>query len=422
MENDQNCAGLAEALCGAGKGKRTVFYVTVGTGIGAGFIVERQIYRGRFGAAEIGHTRWCFPGGWDLFQRRSLAKMVQFPTLESLASGLAIERGASTVTQAARHVGVAVANAIALLNPEIVIVGGGVSRAGEPFFRPLRRIVDRLIFPPFRGNCRIVPPAFGQNVVVVGAALVAQGKGVSPVCQSKAGNSRAACLTHGGAKMRYMVFGDVHGNLVALDAVLAAAERLGVEGYLFVGDLIGYGPQPLECIDRLLGLQRDGALAWVIGNHEMVVRGELDSEGYNEEARRTLEWTRGLVASTRWAKQFIDSGNLTVQVDNRIWLTHDSLATPSNLHYHRNPQNAKSELACLLYNKGRVCFYGHTHVMRGEFLRDGAVVLAPMEAVEPDKPDPKPLRLSAPEFGLDRHRLDRVSNQREKAGRIPHSR
>lgn len=199
--------------------------------------------------------------------------------------------------------------------------------------------------------------------------------------------------------MRYMVFGDVHGNLVALDAVLAAAERLGVEGYLFVGDLIGYGPQPLECIDRLLGLQRDGALAWVIGNHEMVVRGELDSEGYNEEARRTLEWTRGLVASTRWAKQFIDSGNLTVQVDNRIWLTHDSLATPSNLHYHRNPQNAKSELACLLYNKGRVCFYGHTHVMRGEFLRDGAVVLAPMEAVEPDKPDPKPLRLSAPELG-----------------------
>ncbi|MGA2221450.1 MAG: metallophosphoesterase family protein [Verrucomicrobiia bacterium] len=199
--------------------------------------------------------------------------------------------------------------------------------------------------------------------------------------------------------MRYMVFGDVHGNLVALETALAAAQRLGAEAYLFVGDLIGYGPEPLECIERLLALQQEGKLAWVVGNHELVVRGELDSEGYNEEAMQTLNWTRELVDSTPWAKEFIASGNLTVQVDELIWLAHDSLASPSNGHYHRYPQNAKSELACLRYYGGRVCFYGHTHSMRAELLREGEVVLVPMETHEPEDVDPKPLLLPAQELG-----------------------
>ena len=75
--------------------------------------------------------------------------------------------------QAARQLGVAIANAITLLNPEIVIVGGGVSLAGQRFFRPLRATVKRHVFAVFRDNYRIVPPALGQTVVVVGAALLA---------------------------------------------------------------------------------------------------------------------------------------------------------------------------------------------------------------------------------------------------------
>jgi predicted phosphodiesterase len=197
-----------------------------------------------------------------------------------------------------------------------------------------------------------------------------------------------------------MVFGDVHGNLVALETALAAGERLGAEGYLFVGDLVGYGPEPLECIERVMGLQQQGKLAWIVGNHELVVRGELDSEGYNQEALETLAWTRDLLDNTPWAQEFIASGTLTMQVDDLIWLAHDSLASPSNGHYHRFPQNAKSELACLRYYGGRVCFYGHTHKMRGELLRDdGSIVLMPMESPEPDSADPKPLHLHAQELG-----------------------
>lgn len=160
VDNDQNCAAWAEATVGAGRGFRRVFYVTVGTGIGGGLVIDGELYNGRYGAAEIGHVKLFAKGRWR--------------TVEALASGLAIERGVSTVAQSARYVGIAIANAIALLNPDIVIVGGGVATAGERFFRPLRATVRRHVFAVFRDNYRIVPPALGQSVVVVGAALLAR--------------------------------------------------------------------------------------------------------------------------------------------------------------------------------------------------------------------------------------------------------
>jgi glucokinase len=160
VDNDQNCAAYAEAQLGAGKGKHCVFYVTVGTGIGGGLVLDGKLHNGRSGAAEIGHTKLFHEGRWR--------------TVESLAAGLAIERRVSTVPQAARHLGVAIANVIAIVNPDVVIVGGGVATAGEKFWRPLRQTVKRLVFPVFRGNYQLVPPKLGQNVVVVGAALLAQ--------------------------------------------------------------------------------------------------------------------------------------------------------------------------------------------------------------------------------------------------------
>ncbi len=199
--------------------------------------------------------------------------------------------------------------------------------------------------------------------------------------------------------MRYLVFGDVHGNIDALDTVLDAAKALGVEGYLCVGDLIGYGPSPMECIQRLMELKQAGKLAWVAGNHELAVRGEIDSEGYNPEASKTLSWTASLIAENEEAKEFIASAPLTQLVDDLIWLTHDSLANPSGGHYHREPQSAKSELACLRHEIGKVCFYGHTHTMRAELLKDGAIVLAMMETHETVEKDPKPLRVPAGQLG-----------------------
>ena len=115
-----------------------------------------------------------------------------------------------------------------------------------------------------------------------------------------------------------------------MDAVLAAGRRRGVEGYLCVGDVVGYGPEPLECIERLLPLQQRGDLAWVVGNHEMLIRGEVDPTGYSPEALETLEWTKALLRRNPRAKEFLESGTLTACANDLIWLTHDSLASPGS--------------------------------------------------------------------------------------------
>jgi predicted phosphodiesterase len=198
--------------------------------------------------------------------------------------------------------------------------------------------------------------------------------------------------------VRYLVFGDVHGNLPALDAVLAAAGRLAVEGYLCVGDLIGYGPEPLECLGRVRALAEQGRLAWVAGNHELVVRDEIALEDCNAEAQCTLTWTRGLLQAEPETMAFVASAHNMVQVQKGIWLTHDSLVQPSSGQYHRWPQNAKLELEWLASRRGVVAFYGHTHTMRAELSRaSGDVVLAPMTPVTDDARDMNPIRVPAGE-------------------------
>jgi glucokinase len=161
VENDTNVAALAEAVVGAGRAYRTVFYSNVGTGIGGGLVVDGALYNGRCGAMEIGHTRFFHHGRWRI--------------LEEFSSGLSTERGKTTLGASAKWYGAALANAITLLNPDIVVVGGGVAQAGERFLRPVRETAGRLVFQPFRGNYRIVPAALGETVVIVGAALLVAG-------------------------------------------------------------------------------------------------------------------------------------------------------------------------------------------------------------------------------------------------------
>ena len=161
--------------------------------------------------------------------------------------------------------------------------------------------------------------------------------------------------------MRYLVFGDVHANLDALDAVLDEGRRHGVEAWLFTGDLVGYGPSPLECIARLRAFSERGQLAWVAGNHDRVARGEIKPEGYSTEAIETLAWTGQLLVDEPSAREFLKSAPLSVDVNEGIRLTHDSMVAPGSAGYSRWPKEAQAELACLRHSAGRVGFYGHTH-------------------------------------------------------------
>ena len=215
--NDCDVAALAEARFGAGRGQDPVFYVTVGTGVGGGLVIGGRIYRGSgAGAAEIGHLRlprgddhWTLesicagPGiaaaaraellahlgknadAVDLSRRvvRDLDELTAKTIAEAAAAGNNLAR--DVFVSAVHTLGWGVAQVITLVGPAVVVVGGGVSLAGEElFFAPLRKAVDRDVFAPFRGTYAILPAALGEESVVHGAlALAADGS--TPVDKTK---------------------------------------------------------------------------------------------------------------------------------------------------------------------------------------------------------------------------------------------
>ena len=238
LGNDADMAGLAEARFGAAAGKNPVLYVTVGTGIGGGLIVDGKPFQGHGpAAAEIGHLR---PGlhadrpdqtveslasGWGIAaaaqaylsgpishqlgafrggSRPLKPELVRQHLIETEAvleehtadllrrcDGEPEALTAKIVGEAAcdnnlvardvlhhacQALGWAIAQVITLVSPAVVVVGGGVSLIGEEhFFKPLRAAVDRYVFPPLGGTFQILPAKLGEEVVVYGAlALAAQ--------------------------------------------------------------------------------------------------------------------------------------------------------------------------------------------------------------------------------------------------------
>lgn len=203
VANDADTAGLGEARFGAGLDNRVVFYSNVGSGIGGALVIDRRIYVGGAGiASELGHLR---PGtdadtpnqsveaaasGWSI----AAAARANDELAKSLAErfGCAVEQlttkmvadaarsgnnAALTIFhRAVRHYGWAVAQMISLLAPNVVVIGGGVPLAGEElFFAPLRKEVNRYVFPPLRESCQILPAELGEEVVVHGAMALARG-------------------------------------------------------------------------------------------------------------------------------------------------------------------------------------------------------------------------------------------------------
>jgi glucokinase len=210
LGNDADAAGLAEALFGAGRGLSPIFYITIGSGIGGGLIINGEIYRGSGrGAAEIGH----------LLVAQERSQEPSWVPIEELASGWAIETRASEAARnpgirnrrplflhladgqadciRAQHIALAAANGdevaqsildgawywlagaicevIVLLCPRRIVIGGGVSLMGEELlFDPLRKRVSERVFKPFADCYEIVPAALGEEVVVHGALALAR--------------------------------------------------------------------------------------------------------------------------------------------------------------------------------------------------------------------------------------------------------
>jgi glucokinase len=210
VDNDANAAALAETLWGAGLGYRSVFYVTIGTGIGTGIILNERIYHGRTGlAAEGGHLsidhrgpfcncgkRGCIEvlAAGPAIAREARARLAANPILQStildLADGnleaittemvgeayasgdaLAVEVLQYTVDLLSFWLG----NIIDLLEPEIIIVGGGVAPILQPFFDDIRKLLRSYCVNPRGAEIPIVSSHYGADAGIAGGAALCSG-------------------------------------------------------------------------------------------------------------------------------------------------------------------------------------------------------------------------------------------------------
>jgi glucokinase len=166
LENDCNAAGLAEARFGAAKGCNSVFYAAIGTGIGSGIILDGKIYHGKNGsAAEGGHVSIDY-------RSETVCRCGSRGCIEALASGHVLERKAYDLNELALQLGAWLGSVVSLLDPDIIVIGGGVSKIGEPLFERLRAIVPTRTINPHAGELPIVAARFGAEAGIVGAAAV----------------------------------------------------------------------------------------------------------------------------------------------------------------------------------------------------------------------------------------------------------
>jgi len=205
LDNDANAATLGEWWLGAGRGASSLVGLTLGTGIGGGLILDGEVYHGTSDAAgEIGHMtinstgRKCKCGNYGCLEAYASGPAIAARAVEGLEAGAAsllpdmvsgdfTRITAETVSEAilagdtyaadvmretATFLGTGVANLISLLNPELIVVSGGVTRAGDHLFQPLRAEVRKRAFSEAAESCRIVPSELGDMAGVVGAAAM----------------------------------------------------------------------------------------------------------------------------------------------------------------------------------------------------------------------------------------------------------
>jgi len=202
LDNDANCATLGEWWRGAAQGGRNVVGITIGTGIGGGIVIGGKLYHGSSDVAgEIGHTtidstgRYCRCGNYGCLEAyasgpaialraREALERDEVSVLHKMVKGDLDLLTAATVYEAAhrgdalalevvrdtaRFLGTGIANLLNTVNPDVVVITGGVTRAGDRLFEPLRAEVKRRAFRPAVAACRIVPGTLEGTAGVVGA-------------------------------------------------------------------------------------------------------------------------------------------------------------------------------------------------------------------------------------------------------------
>lgn len=164
--------------------------------------------------------------------------------------------------------------------------------------------------------------------------------------------------------MRYGILGDVHGNLEALEVAVRGLAERGVDRYVQMGDIVGYGADPAPCIARI----RELDAAVVAGNHDWAVIRKLDTSFFNVYAREAVEWTRSHLS--REDLHYLETLPLVDELDEEVTLVHATLDQPEVFDYIQTYYDAHRSLKAL---RTRVCFMGHSHVPMA-FLQTRSIV------------------------------------------------
>ncbi|MCK4766083.1 MAG: ROK family protein [Candidatus Aminicenantes bacterium] len=172
VENDARAAGLAEARLGAGKGFNHVFYTTVSTGIGGGIILHGKVYHGADGAAgEVGHMRFADGGSFENNASGPALRRIFGINPEELKEKL--KQGDPDAQRALDHLvhylGIGLGNVATLLNPRVIVIGGGLSNLGGLLFTPLRKKIKENAFSISGRNIKIKKAQLKNESGLLGA-------------------------------------------------------------------------------------------------------------------------------------------------------------------------------------------------------------------------------------------------------------
>ena len=162
--------------------------------------------------------------------------------------------------------------------------------------------------------------------------------------------------------MRYAILADIHGNLEALETVLADAKKMGCTHYACLGDVVGYNANPKECLDII----RDMGMPCVKGNHDEYCSVDMELEGFNPNAAEAVTWTRQQLTNEdmKWLRDL-----RYIRLVASFSIVHATLDGPQRWGYVFDKLAAA---ASLTYQNTSVCFHGHTHVPVA-FVRDNSV-------------------------------------------------
>lgn len=153
--------------------------------------------------------------------------------------------------------------------------------------------------------------------------------------------------------MRYAIISDVHANLEALNAALEKIKKEKVDALFFLGDSVGYGPNPNECIETL----KEKAAVLLAGNHDWATLGLTDVEYFNPYARAAIEWTKNALSDKN--RVFLERLPIAEIVrHNSIYLVHSTPKEPKQWHYILNTWDAYINFQ---FFTERICLIGHSH-------------------------------------------------------------